>query len=62
MNKRKFTQEEKTIWLRGKIAGYYAAKARERRRQKKQVRYGEFDVNEAFERALERTYGKDFKK
>ena len=54
----KFTPREKQIYKKGKIVAYYQA----RRKKKKTVRYGKFDVDSAFQKALERTYGKDIDK
>ena len=58
--KRKYTQEEKEIWLRGKIAGYYSHKAKINREAKKKTspktaKYSNFNVDEAFEAALKRS-------
>lgn len=56
---------EREIYRRAKIAGYYSKKAHDKRQTKASVppktRYGNFDVNDAFQKALRRSYGDTFK-
>ena len=58
MNYKKFTDKEKKIWKRAKIVGYYQAKAKLEKKNPSTRRYGNFDIEEAFNKALARTYGK----
>ena len=51
----KFTPREKEIYRKGKIVAYYQCKAKMKKKQKQ--RYGSFDPDEAFQKALERSYG-----
>lgn len=59
----KLTPREKEIYRRAKIAAYYKLKSEQKKKQEKQTktRYGSFDPKEAFNRALERSYGDKFK-
>ena len=52
---KKFTQQEKEAYRRGKIAGYYKSRNEQRKKQKQKTRYGDFDVDEAYKKALERS-------
>ena len=63
MKFRLMNSREREIWRRAKIAGYYAKKSRDKRQTKAQdkPRYGSFDVNDAFQKALRRSYGDKFK-
>ena len=58
MNFKKFTDKEKKIWKRAKIVGYYQAKAEIEKKKRNQKRYGTFDPMDAFNKALDRSYGK----
>lgn len=51
----KFTEREKQIYRQGKIAAYYKLKKASKKKEKQ--RYGSFDVEEAWKKALARTYG-----
>ena len=61
---KKFSASEKAAYKRGKIIGYYNARkkcSKEKASSKPaKARYGDFDPDEAFKRALERTYGSSF--
>ena len=68
--KKIYTEREKEIWKRGKIAGYYAQKAKERREVYKcksnhdnvnKAKYNNFNSQDAFEAALKRSYGNENK-
>ena len=57
-----FSKREKEIWRQAKIVAYYQSKRKKKKRtQSSPQRYGNFDVNEAFERALQRSYGDNSK-
>ena len=55
----KMTERERAIYKRGKIAGYYSKKAHERRtsRHKPVETWGSFNAADAFQKALQRSYG-----
>ena len=57
MKYHKFTAAEKAAYRAGKIRAYYQNKSRAKKSAKK-PQFINFDVDEAFARALERTYGK----
>ena len=57
MKYHKFTAAEKAAYRAGKIRAYYQYKSRAKKANKK-PKFINFDVDEAFARALERTYGK----
>lgn len=52
----KFTAREKEVYRKGKIVAYYQQKRKQKQFAKK-VRYGDFDPEEAFQKALERSCG-----
>ena len=63
MNKHKYSPAEIAAWKRGKIAAYYAEKARQHRLDAEQIKsrstpkYSSFDADAALASALNRTYG-----
>ncbi len=61
-----YTEAEKAAWLKGKISSYYANRSRERRKKccsgtSTKVKYSTYSSEDAFARALERTYGPNSK-
>ena len=54
-----FSKREKEIWRQAKIVAYYQQKRKKKKRARasEEHRYGSFDRAEAFERALQRSYG-----
>lgn len=58
MKYHKFTAAEKAAYRAGKIRAYYQNKTRAKKAAKK-PKFINFDVNEVFARALERSYGKE---
>ena len=66
---KKFNEQEKRAYKSGKIAAYYRCKARERRNNAccpvatppRQIKYSDHVAEDAFMRALERTYGSNSK-
>ncbi|MBE6645929.1 MAG: hypothetical protein E7612_11275 [Ruminococcaceae bacterium] len=58
MKYHKFTAAEKAAYRAGKIRAYYQNKSRCKKTAQK-PKFVSFDVNEAFARALERSYGKE---
>ena len=63
MNKHKYSKSEMDAWKRGKIAAYYAEKARQRRQASERhkltaiPKYSNYNADSALELALKRTYG-----
>ena len=57
MKYHKFTAAEKAAYRAGKIRAYYQSKSRAKKAAQK-PKFVDFDVDETFARALERTYGK----
>ena len=64
MKFKQFNNQEREAYKRGKIAGYYSRKAHERRQAKSAPsasccgKYNTFSGDDAFQRALMRSYGK----
>lgn len=58
MKYHKFTAAEKAAYRAGKIRAYYQNKSRSKKAAKK-PKFVDYDVNEVFARALERSYGKE---
>ena len=62
MRYKNLTPREKKIYQQGKIAGYYKHKAEQKKAaEANKSRYGSFNANEAFNKALSRSYGDSFK-
>ena len=55
MKFKNFSQQEKEAYRRGKIAGYYKSRNVQRIKQKQKNRYGDFDVEESYNKAVERS-------
>lgn len=58
MKYHKFTAAEKAAYRAGKIRAYYQNKSRCKKTAQK-PKFVHYDVNDAFARALERSYGKE---
>ena len=60
---KRYSDKEREAYRRGKIIAYYQNKKKQKRaspcssKPPSKVKYGNYDANEAFRKALERTYG-----
>lgn len=64
---KRYSDKEREAYRRGKIIAYYQNKKKQKRappcsaKQPSKPKYGNYDANAAFKRALERTYGPPIK-